>query len=144
MTSGRIILIENEKEKLQVHYSCEFNGDMEPYNDGMEILLNLEKINKSKIFENFIFFFNNEHYGNPDNYTSVTLKEIRINELNLTKNLHCDYLYIKNISSHDIKINNKNKEIKTIKPNEIIVLEKEKYIDLKEKLKDYYSVFEED
>lgn len=141
MTRGKIIFIQSN---MQIHTTCEFNGDMHPSRYGKDIL----ECFKNRLFQNyrkyesFIENFNRKYFGYDDELIT-DLFECRNQTIDISNNW-TDYLYIINGSSiaWDIKMKD-NKE--NLPPNSlaiihyqmissILVLENEK------KLKNTYSV----
>lgn len=143
MTRGKIILINNEKNKLKLTGTCEFNGDMyfsegNWRGHGENIVINLKDIETIKDFKRYIKYFDKAYFNYQskckDYFHFWTLNnnedDIFKNEIiNLCDNYFefwfSDYLYFKNVSEKDIKIiyNNNNNEVKDIiiKNNEIKV-----------------------
>ena len=122
MTRGRMILVENEKNKLQEHYSCVFKEDMFNMIYGEIILYNLRDVKKLSEFEQYVFYFNDHHFGYPDSHANVTTEEIENNSIDI-ENFIYDYLYVKNISEEEIVLKIRRDEEKVLKPNEVAVLE---------------------
>ena len=146
MTRGQLAII----EKGGVMTSIEFNGDMympsrKWHGYGQKAINALKRANDRATYQYEVAKFNkdNHHYNDCDRLTY----KLGLSALNFTKDYFdvwfSDYIYIKNITTEDVKINTEirdksgkvigNKE-HTLKPKAIAVLcygEMEKIVESK-------------
>ena len=112
MTRGQIAVIKQDYDKaVRILTSIEFNGDMymptkKWAGHGQQVINALRKVNDTADYQYAVAKFNKDHHHYND-CESLTRKQ-GIETLDFTKdyfeNWFSDYVYIKNITSQEVKI----------------------------------------
>lgn len=121
MTRGTLVLILNNA----VIKSCEFNGDMYPTGHGKQVFDQLKMIFTIEEFNEFVKYFNDEHFQYEPEYAKTYTESIEWFEKakDLRKayfdNWFSDWLFVKNCSSKKVDFITDGDEVVTLEPNEI-------------------------
>ena len=106
MTRGKIVYVDKDGK---IYSTVEFNGDMYPDGNALEILemFELGFFTDYHDFELFVIRFNKKHYGYEEELIGL-FSNIENNLIDVSENW-TDYLYIINESEEDCVIKDKNR-----------------------------------
>lgn len=125
MVRGKIVLITNKT----TYTSIEFNGGMNWYWYGQEIVPALQNVNDYKEYARLVTEFNSNNFEYPEQLiynlrTFKARKRMRLFDMTTAyfQKWFSDYLYIKNISDCPLTVKTRNYLILTINPNGVLML----------------------